>query len=168
MINNMATYECEMSFLEPWPSRDEKEPPYVRGITEDGYPQQNFKNIEHTIQVTDARPNKEAFSLDKNGFAWYTDTSLSPEVLRAIRSKDKDLVAEAYYPIVDSIIQKATGATEIIIFDHTYRKRDPMLDLRANPNGREQPATVVSYECRGLEDDHHTDQYQVHCDQYAS
>jgi hypothetical protein len=140
----MATYDAQMSFLELWPSVDEKESPYVRGIVEDGYPSQNFKNVEYTVQVTDARPNKGDFNLDKNGFMWHTDTNLSTETLRAIRSKQKELVAEVYYPLVEKIIKNATGATSVIIFDHTYRKRDPTLNMKDNPNGREQPATVVS------------------------
>jgi hypothetical protein len=140
----MATYESQMSFLEPWPSTDEKESPYVRGKVEDGYPSQNFKNEEYTVNVTDARPIKDEFTLDKNGFTWHTDTNLTSEALRAIRSKSKELVAEVYYPLVENIIKSATGATRVIIFDHTYRKRDPALNMRENPNGREQPATVVS------------------------
>lgn len=140
----MTTYESQMSFLEAWPSTDEKESPYVRGKVEDGFPSQNFKNEEYTVNITNARPIKDEFRLDKNGFAWHTDTNLTADALRAIRSKSKELVAEVYYPMVENIIKEATGATRIIIFDHTYRKRDPALNMKENPNGREQPATVVS------------------------
>ncbi|KAF2179239.1 methyltransferase [Zopfia rhizophila CBS 207.26] len=139
----MVTVEAEMSFLEPWPSTAEKEPPYVRGLVEDDYPSTNFKNQEYKVQVIDARPTKDQFTLDKNGFTWHKDTNLTADVLRVIRSKDKELVAEVYYPLVETLIKKATGASKVIIFDHTYRKRDPALNMKENPNGREQPATVV-------------------------
>ncbi|KAL1604781.1 hypothetical protein SLS60_004321 [Paraconiothyrium brasiliense] len=138
----MATHEAQMSFLEPWPAPSEKEPPYVRGKVEDGFPSQNFQNQEYNVKVTDARPNKDSFTLDKNGFTWHHDDNLSTDVLRAIRSKSKELVAEQYYPLVENIIKGATGASRVLIFDHTYRKRDPALNMKENPNGREQPATV--------------------------
>jgi len=133
-----------MSFLEPWKSSSEAESPYVRGLVEEGYPSTNFKNEDYSVQITDARPKKGSFTLDNNGFAWQDDDPLSTDVLRAIRSKDKSLVSEHYYPIVERLVKKATGASKIIIFDHTYRKRDPSLNLKENPNGKEQPATVVS------------------------
>lgn len=140
----MTTYEATMSFLEPWPAPSEKEPPYVRGKVEDGFPSQNFQNLEYRVKITDARPNKHAFTLDRNGFAWQHDETLSTDVLKAIRSKSPHLVAEKYYPLVENIVKGATGADKVIIFDHTYRKRDPALNMKENPNGREQPATVVS------------------------
>jgi len=139
----MTTYEAQMSFLEPWPST-KTESPYVRGMAEDGYLSQNFQNVEHTVEITDARLNKENFKLDTHGFAWYKDTNLSAPVLEAIRSKDKDSVIDAYYPLVEDLVKRATGATRTIVFDHTYRKRNPELDMKENPNGKEQPATVVS------------------------
>jgi hypothetical protein len=133
-----------MSFLEPWPLPPEKEPPYVRGRVEEGYPSTNFKNEDHIVQVTDARSSKDQFSLDRHGFEWRNDPTLSDDVLKAIRSKDKELVSGAYYPLVEDLLKRSLGVSRVIIFDHTYRKRDPALNMKENPNGREQPATVVS------------------------
>lgn len=140
----MATVEASMSFLELWPSTEEKESPYLRGIVEDHFPSTNFTNEEHTVQVADARPRKERFTLDEHGFSWRSDINLSVDVLKAIRSKEKARVAEAYYPLVEKLLKDATSATRIIIFDHTYRKRNPALNMKENPNGKEQPATMVS------------------------
>jgi hypothetical protein len=132
-----------MSFLEPWNLQDKSEAPFVRGKSEDGYPSQNFSNITHTVQVKDARPNLRDFTLDRHGFTWHVGESLSPEILETIRSRDKQRVADDYYPLVEDIIRDVTGADRVVIFDHTYRKRDPALNMKENPNGREQPATVV-------------------------
>lgn len=140
----MTTHQASMSFIEPWARKPGSESPFVRGQVEDGYPSQNFENQEYTVHVVDARPNKAAFNLDKHGFAYHDDDELSADVLGAVRSKDKALVARIYYPIVENIIKKATGANHIVIFDHTYRKRNPSMDMKENPNGREQPATTAS------------------------
>jgi hypothetical protein len=143
-MSDMTTYEAQMSFLEPWAAPSEKESPYVRGKVEDGFPSQNFQNQEYNVRITDARPNMQRFTLDKNGFMWHHDDNLSTDVLRAIRSKSREMVAAKYYPLVENIIKDATSAARVLIFDHTYRKRDPALNMKENPNGREQPATVVS------------------------
>ncbi|KAF2690576.1 methyltransferase [Lentithecium fluviatile CBS 122367] len=134
-----------MSFIESRPSTAGKELPYVRGKCDEDHPSTNFKNEERIVQITDARSSKEKFTLDQYGFAWKHDTTLSAEVLEAIRSKDRDAnrVAHTYYPLVERLLLNVTGASRIIIFDHTYRKRNPELDMKENPNGREQPATVV-------------------------
>ncbi|KAF2014418.1 methyltransferase [Aaosphaeria arxii CBS 175.79] len=139
----MASVQACMSFLEPWPSTAEKESPYVRGIVEEQYPSTNFKNEDQTVQFTDARLIKELFTLDNNGFAWTNSSALPDQVLDVIRSKEKERVMGKYYPLVEKLLKDTLGATHVIIFDHTYRKRDPSLDLKANPNEREQPATVA-------------------------
>jgi hypothetical protein len=133
-----------MSFLEPWPPTSEKESPYVRGIAEEEYPSTNFKNEDRIVRFRDARPFKDQFTLDQHGFAWTSSSALSHQVLEIIRSKDKEKVTNVYYPLVHKLLKSKLGASRVIIFDHTYRKRDPSLDMKENPNQREQPATVVS------------------------
>ncbi|OCL06614.1 methyltransferase [Glonium stellatum] len=137
----MAIVESQMSYLEPWSTSGE--PPFVRGITDEEYKPTNFNNLEYSVQIADARPQKDEFQLDTHGFAFHGDDTLPEDVLRAIRSKDNNFVADEYYPIVERLITQKTGATRVVIFDHTYRKKDPALNLKENPNGREQPATVV-------------------------
>lgn len=133
-----------MSFLEPWPLPADKESPYVRGVVEDGYPSTNFKNEDHNVLFTDARSFKDRFTLDQHGFAWTSSSALPGHVLEIIRSKDKDRVTSDYYPLVETLLRDTLGASRVIMFDHTYRKRDPSLNMKDNPNQREQPATVVS------------------------
>lgn len=40
-------------------------------------------------------------------------------------------------------MKRETGAKRVVIFDHTYRKRDPGVDMEKNVYARGQPATVV-------------------------
>lgn len=137
-----------MSFLQPWQFKEES--PYVRGKVEESFPSTNFKNQEYSVRIHDARERLDEFDLDIHGFAWHTDDGVSQEIVEAIREKNKALIEDKYYPQVERLVKKKTGASKIIIFDHTYRKKDPALAKDANPTGREQPATLV------------------HCDQYVT
>jgi hypothetical protein len=140
----MVTIEACLSFLEPWPSTTEKSSPYLRGVVEDGYPATNFKNEDRIVHVKDARSIKDQFTLDQHGFTWMNSAALPDHVLEAIRSKEKKRVTDIYYPLVDELLKNTLGASRVIIFDHTYRKRDPSVNLKENPYKAGQPATVVS------------------------
>ncbi|KAI0384003.1 hypothetical protein F5Y04DRAFT_233958 [Hypomontagnella monticulosa] len=137
----MATVESQMSYLEPWVNRVEG--PYVRGRVEEDFPCQNFTNFEYRVKISDIRASRDEFNLDTHGLEFYDDEPLSDELTEAIRARDKLLVEQVYYPRVAELVKKKTGATRVILFDHTYRKRDPSLQANENPNAREQPATLV-------------------------
>ncbi|MCJ1380193.1 hypothetical protein MMC17_003296 [Xylographa soralifera] len=131
-----------MSFLEPWdPSRGA---PFFRSAADEGFESTNFKWTDHQVSITNARPHRDTFTLDKNGFAYKDDVEeLTPELIEALRIGEKEAVKNLYYPKVEAFVKKHTGASRVIVFDHTVRKRDPGKDSKENPNGKEQPATVV-------------------------
>jgi hypothetical protein len=137
----MTTITTEMSFLEPWVTK--KEGPYLRGICTDEYPRTNFENHDNTVIVRDARPRKMFFDLDTHGFAYANDESITDQIVDAIRQRNSKVVAKLYYQHIEELVRQKTGASRVIIFDHTYRKKDPSMNPRDNPNGKEQPATVV-------------------------
>jgi hypothetical protein len=138
----MAIVRSQMSYLEPWFSKQEG--PYVRGKAEDNFPRTNFTNQTYDVEVHDARPEMDSFSLDTHGFTFYRDDGIDSDIVDAIRNRDKSFVEEKYYPQISELVKQKTGATKAVIFDHTYRRRDPSLRSDENPNGREQPATLVS------------------------
>ncbi|KAI0107202.1 hypothetical protein GGR51DRAFT_571132 [Nemania sp. FL0031] len=137
----MATFESRMSFLQPW--AQEKGNPYVRGAATDGFPRLNYSNQEYSVKVTDGRPIKNEFDINVHGFAYHTDHSITDEVLEILREDDKALVIRDYYPLVEALVKEKTGASRVVIFDHTLRRRDPALTPGDNPNGKEQPASLV-------------------------
>ena len=143
VANPLNQFTSQMSFLEPWESS--KSNPFYRSAPAEGFESTNFKWVDYSVKVTDVRPIKDDFSLDKHAFQFCNDSEdLSPELLSALRSNNTSLVKKLYYPRVERLIKERTGAPRVIIFDHTVRKRDPYMDKKENPNGREQPATVVS------------------------
>ncbi|KAF2276652.1 uncharacterized protein EI97DRAFT_458006 [Westerdykella ornata] len=169
----MTAATTTMLFMEPWPpepspnndsiipsssnsasdktnasSQKAYERPYLRGQPTPAFPETtNFTNTAHTVTVHPARAQRDTFTLDKHGFAFpsFPSDSLSQDVLASIRNGEKEVVEERYYPIVEAFVKKETGATRVVIFDHTYRKRDPEVDMEKKENAykRGQPATVV-------------------------
>ncbi|OTA66119.1 hypothetical protein K449DRAFT_325987 [Hypoxylon sp. EC38] len=137
----MAVYESRMSFLQPW--SEEKGNPYVRGAPAEGFDTLNYSNQEYPVKITDARPNKYGFDIETHGFAYHDDPYITQEILELLRINDKPKVAKEYYPLVEALVKEKTGATRVVIFDHTLRRRDPSLTKSDNPNGREQPASLV-------------------------
>ncbi len=69
-----------------------------------------------TVEIQDGRPLAGNLSLDKHGFA-----------LRKINTgridfENDDQVKTDYLPEVEALVKDATGASRILIFDHTVRK----------------------------------------------
>lgn len=137
----VAGYPAQMGFIGPRQASDG--PTFYRGSAHKGFEESNFTQEKHDVLVHDARPDRDTFSLDKNGFAFAEDAEGSaPKSLQAIRDGDRDEVARLYYPVVERLIKRQTGASRVVVFDHTVRKREAALAGK-NPNGREQPASTV-------------------------
>lgn len=160
------SYVSQMSFLEPWDvSRGE---PFFRSAPDKGFESTNLKWVDHSVTITDARPDISAFDLDREGFAFYKDQEgLGSELLDALRSNDKEIIRQLYFPRIEQLVRRETGASRVITFDSTVRKRNPKMDQKENPNGQEQPATVASalLESFFKKLKAHLEVSQVHCDQ---
>ncbi|KAG6988947.1 hypothetical protein G7Y79_00067g095620 [Physcia stellaris] len=115
-------HECKLSYLEPWnPSRGE---PFFRSEPDEGFESTNLNWVERTVTVTDARPNKSVFDLDHHGFAFYEDTEgFTAEIQEALQSNDKGFAQQFFYPQVEALVKRKLGASRVIIFDHTVRKK---------------------------------------------
>ncbi|KAI0904878.1 hypothetical protein F4823DRAFT_633497 [Ustulina deusta] len=132
-----------MTFIEPW-DQETKGRPFFRSAAAPGMETINFKWVENEVSISNARPLRDDFGLDQNGFAYMDDEDgLDGEVLQALRCGDKEEVKRLYYPRIESLVKRATGGQRVITFDHTMRKRDPARDKRDNTDGHEQPATTV-------------------------
>jgi len=135
-------YQSRMTFLEPWDAS--RGQPFFRSAPDKGFESTNLKWVDHPVAVMDARPLKHDFDLDTQGFAFFDDPEgLKPEVLDALRSNDKDIIRESYYPQIENLVKRSTGASRVITFDSTVRRKNPSMDPKENRDSLEQPATVV-------------------------
>jgi hypothetical protein len=90
----------------------------------------NYRNFP--VRIHDARPVAGALSLDREGFRLVRhDTKMSDFY-------SEDEVRRVYYPEVEALVKRATGAGKIVVFDHTIRHAD-----RAVERGLRAPVSSV-------------------------
>jgi len=83
-------------------------------------------------RIHDARPIARDFSLDREGFILARhDTKMGDFY-------DPRTLEQIYYPEVDRLIRDATGASKVVVFDHTIRVAD-----RAVERGLRAPVRLV-------------------------
>jgi hypothetical protein len=87
-----------------------------------------------TVVIQDARSLPEPPTLDREGFALVRHSSEVDDFL------DPAAVERLYYPEVVELLQRATGASEVHVFDHTVRAQDGSMQPR---RGQRQPVTFV-------------------------
>jgi len=123
---------AELVFLAPMAERPYNlayEPP-------PGTPRTNAAQEAHRVLIRDARPLAGALSLDREGFALVRQRS-------AVRDfYDPDELRRVYYPEAERLVAQATGASRVVVFDHTIRRRVWGAEDRS-PGTPRQPVTRV-------------------------
>lgn len=72
----------------------------------------------HKMAISDGRAVRDQFSLDVHGFELVDHQTQVKDFL------DEDEIKSVYYPEVQQLIKEQTGATRVVIFDHTVRLGD--------------------------------------------
>lgn len=70
----------------------------------------------HVVTIHDIRGHEEEFTLEKTGFQVVKSKSPEKEFL------DDEQIKAVYYPDVEDVLKKTTGANRVFIFDHTIRR----------------------------------------------
>jgi hypothetical protein len=91
----------------------------------DGGPQTNTAYVACTVTIEDARPIADKLSLDVEGVA-----------VAQSRSAVRDFWDEAQtlalgHPETAELVRKVTGASRVVVFDHTLRRSDVQVDDRS-------------------------------------
>src|SRR5882757_403855 len=85
-------------------------------------PPRSGKSLEQNVAVRNGRKERSKFSLDTNGF-------LLTEHETAVKDfYDSDEVKSVYYPEVERLLKRLTGAERVVVFDHIVR--NPVLAER--------------------------------------
>ena len=101
-----------------------------------GVARSNIVTATHRVPIHDLRPIEADISLDREGFELLGHVS-------AVRNlHDEEAVRTIYYPEAERLIADVTGASRVVVFDHTIRQRVRGADDRAAGVPR-QPATRV-------------------------
>ena len=78
-------------------------------------PRQNWVREEHVVDIEDIRASgtEHTYTLDKNGFQYHTEAAKHSSF-----ANDEEVEKE-YYPESVELIKKVTGASKVVLFDHS-------------------------------------------------
>ncbi len=80
-----------------------------------GTPRRSSEYREQRVRIRNARNLHPSPALDRQGF------ELRPHPTRVKDFYDPAEVLEVYYPELESLVKEATGASSVVVFDHTVR-----------------------------------------------
>lgn len=96
----------------------------------DGGPQTNARYAEREVRIENARPITGRLSLDVEGFAHVRSRS-------AVRDFwDEAQTLALGHPETAELVKAVTGASRVVVFDHTLRRSDVSEDRRDQPGAR--------------------------------
>lgn len=107
----VAGVEAELGFIIPdgtRPFSHQYDPP-------PGQPVRSHQYENRKVFIQDGRPQADAFSIDREGFA------LVAHATRVADLYDEAALKADYYPETEALLKAETGASKIVIFDHTIR-----------------------------------------------
>ncbi|KAL0568339.1 hypothetical protein V5O48_013650 [Marasmius crinis-equi] len=83
----------------------------------EGVAQTNVETEEHVLQIENVRGKEDEYSLDKTGFYFGKHAAKHTSF-----ANDEEIQKE-YYPESIELIKRLTGASKVVLFDHTVRRR---------------------------------------------
>jgi hypothetical protein len=99
-----------------------------------GVPRRSGKYVAQTVAIHNGREPLNKFFLDINGFVLIEHETSVEDFY------NPDEVKSVYYPEMERLIKRVTGADQVVIFDHIVR--NPVLAERGE-KGVRAPATIV-------------------------
>src|SRR5438094_8743369 len=79
---------------------------------------QSGETEERAVAIHDGRPLKDEFDLEVTGFEFAEHKTQVRDFF------DVDELKRVYYPEVEALVKKVSGATRVVVFDHTLRSGD--------------------------------------------
>ncbi|KAI0264976.1 hypothetical protein BC834DRAFT_881409 [Gloeopeniophorella convolvens] len=95
----------------------------------------NWEYQGHPVRIENLRGHEGEVSLDKNGFQYFNHPAQHTSF-----ANDEEVEAE-YYPESIELLKQLTGASRVVIFDHTIRRRRPG-EVADTPQKRQPVAGV--------------------------
>jgi hypothetical protein len=78
----------------------------------------NWENEPHEVTIRDGRPVAGGFSLEREGFRFLRHDTAVKDFY------DEAEIRAVYYPEMEELIRRETGAARVVVFDHTVRTAD--------------------------------------------
>jgi hypothetical protein len=127
--DTLAEVTATLNYLEPSAER-----PFVYMYDPPpGMPQRTGSYRGHPVTIRDARPVAKQLSLDKEGFV------LLRQETRVRDFGDESEVASVYHAELENLVRELTGASKVLMFDHTLRSAE----ANGGPGRFSDPVRVV-------------------------
>jgi hypothetical protein len=101
-----------------------------------GVARSNIVGEPHTVPIYNLRALPETPVLDREGFALVNAPTAVDDLY------DEEALRQRYYPEAERIVAQATGASRVVVFDHTIRRREHGVEDRT-PGVPRQPVTRI-------------------------
>ncbi|KAI0875136.1 methyltransferase-like protein [Hypoxylon argillaceum] len=93
-----------------------------------GEPQNNLKQYQENVTISDVRGHESEYTLDRDAFQIIQDVPASKEV----EFVDDESIKANYYPEVEKLLlDHIPGSNRVFLFDHTIRRADPNANRKA-------------------------------------
>jgi hypothetical protein len=109
--SRLAGVEAELSFI----IADGRKPFSHQYDPPPGQPVRSHQYEGRRVFIQDGRPVVDTFSIDREGFA------LVPHSTKTADLYDEGALKNSYYPETEALLKAETGASKVVIFDHTIR-----------------------------------------------
>jgi hypothetical protein len=131
-IDRLPRVEAVLNYLAPMAEKP-------RNLAYDpppGVPRANSAHEPHVMPIRDARPVTGELSLDREGLLLVAERTAVADFY------DEDQLRRVYYPEAERLVARATGASRVVVFDHTIRRRVSG-GVDRTPGTPRQPVTSV-------------------------
>src|SRR5713226_4149648 len=72
----------------------------------------------HRVALRNGRPYADRFALERDGFRFV------PHDTKVADFYDEDEIRRVYYPEMAALVKSESGASRVVVFDHTLRTAD--------------------------------------------
>ncbi|KAJ3503492.1 hypothetical protein NMY22_g18231 [Coprinellus aureogranulatus] len=79
----------------------------------------NYSITRYEVTIEDVRGKEDQYTLDTSGFQWVHTPA------KHTSFQNDEAIKNEYYPESIDLLKKVTGASRVVIFDHTLRRRRP-------------------------------------------
>jgi hypothetical protein len=114
-IGQLPCVTAALTYLEPMPCK----PHCLEYEAPPGVPRSTATFRDHKVTIRDVRSVASGLSLDREGFRLITAASSLSDF------DDEYAIQTRYYGEIVSLLKRWTGASRVVVFDHTIRRRVP-------------------------------------------
>ncbi|MDP6517416.1 MAG: CmcJ/NvfI family oxidoreductase [Alphaproteobacteria bacterium] len=122
--------------------RQDTKPYFISSALTGGDAEFFFETEAQTVTIRDVRPVADSLSIDMEGFELYRHETSVEDLY------DDAAVEGVYSREIEALLKAATGASRVVVFDHTRRADGPRGAV--NPDGLRGPAYLVHVDYTAL------------------